>query len=60
MSSALGKASCAYLDHSSEELTRIFKVPGYFMYSLERVPTLASLLHDCCLLEIRIQRKSNG
>ena len=60
MSSALGKASCAYLDHSSEELTRIFKVPGYFMYSLERVPTLASLLHDCCLLEIRIQRKTNG
>ena len=27
---------------------------------LERVPSLTSLLHDCCLFEIRIQCKANA
>ena len=60
MSSALDKAAYEYMDYSNKDLMNVLKVPGYFVYSLNRVPTLASLFHDCCLFEIRIQRKANG
>ena len=56
MNSALYKASCVYLNHTIEEMISIFKVPGYFTYSLEQVP---ALLHDCLLSEICIQHEAN-